>query len=141
MTQPKYFTLEELLTSSTARQKSIENLPSFEIVETLCRLGITVLDRLRDELGKPITVKSGYRNAKLNAAVNGAKGSQHLLGEAADIVCYDNRKLFDIAKRLIEEEQITVGQLIWEKGTKKAPAWVHISLPNAKHKNEVKYLY
>jgi hypothetical protein len=36
--------------------------------------------------------------------------------------------------------EIVVGQLIWEYGTKKAPDWVHISLPNKKHRNEVLYI-
>jgi len=43
------------------------------------------LQALRDALGKPIRVVSGCRCAKRNAAVGGAKSSQHLTGCAADI--------------------------------------------------------
>jgi len=43
------------------------------------------LQVLRDEVKKPITVTSGYRNAAYNAKIGGAKASQHLTGRAADI--------------------------------------------------------
>ena len=43
------------------------------------------LQVLRDEVKKPITVTSGYRNAAYNAKIGGAKASQHLTGKAADI--------------------------------------------------------
>lgn len=46
------------------------------------------LQALRDLVGRPITVTSGCRCPKHNASpkVGGAKNSQHLLGNAADIV-------------------------------------------------------
>jgi len=46
---------------------------------------IDVLQRLRDLLNVKITVTSGRRCETHNAAVGGAKHSQHLLGTAADI--------------------------------------------------------
>ena len=45
-----------------------------------------VLDPVREKLGRPIVVNSGYRCQKHNLEVGGVKGSQHLRGEAADIV-------------------------------------------------------
>lgn len=44
------------------------------------------LQVLRDFLDVPIKVNSGYRSPEYNALVNGAKKSQHLLGNAGDIV-------------------------------------------------------
>ena len=44
---------------------------------------IDLCDRIREELGKPIAVTSGYRCSKHNSAVGGAVRSQHVLGTAA----------------------------------------------------------
>lgn len=45
------------------------------------------LDELRDRIGEPIIVTSGYRCPAHNAEVGGVSNSQHVLGNAADIVC------------------------------------------------------
>ena len=42
------------------------------------------LQVLRDAVGRPIGISSGYRTVRHNAAVGGAKGSQHLDAAAAD---------------------------------------------------------
>ena len=46
-----------------------------------------VLDPVREKLGKPIVVNSGYRCEKHNKDVGGVRNSQHLRGEAADVTC------------------------------------------------------
>jgi uncharacterized protein YcbK (DUF882 family) len=43
------------------------------------------LQELRDIVGRPITITSGYRTKEHNAAIGGAVRSQHLLGKAVDI--------------------------------------------------------
>lgn len=43
------------------------------------------LDDLREHLGRPIRIVSGYRCPEYNAKVGGAKASQHMLGRAADV--------------------------------------------------------
>ena len=44
------------------------------------------LQILRNYIGKPITINSGYRSEEYNASIGGAKNSQHIMGRAADIV-------------------------------------------------------
>ena len=46
---------------------------------------VTVLQKIRDHFGKPVTINSGYRTVTKNKAVDGATYSQHLYGMAADI--------------------------------------------------------
>lgn len=46
---------------------------------------VTVLQKIRNHFGKPITINSGYRTVTKNKAVDGAAYSQHLYGMAADI--------------------------------------------------------
>jgi uncharacterized protein YcbK (DUF882 family) len=43
------------------------------------------LQVLRDVIGKPIRVISGYRSPKYNRRIGGARRSQHMLAKAADI--------------------------------------------------------
>lgn len=60
---------------------------------------IDKLDNLREELGLPITIKSGYRCEKHNKDVGGVKGSQHTLGRAADVGCSDLDALYALAPK------------------------------------------
>lgn len=138
----KNFTLEELVASDTAKKKGISNTPNATQIASLKKLCETILQPIRDKYGKPIKVTSGYRCLKLNTAVKGSKTSQHVKAQAADIQAYDgnNAELFNIIKKMIENKEIKVGQLIWEYGTKKNPNWVHVSLPYTKV-NNILYLY
>lgn len=137
----KYFTLEELCESSTARVRRINNIPSGKHKEQLIKLANEVLDPIREKLGKPIFVNSGYRCPALNKAVGGVKTSQHCNGEAADIRCNGSKaELFNLILSMIKSGEIKVGQLIWEYGTKKEPRWIHVSLPYKKV-NDVRYIF
>ena len=138
----KYFTISELCRSDTASRMGINNTPTEEVKKKLERLINEVLDPIREAYGKPIRVSSGYRCRRLNTAVGGAKTSQHLYGEAADLIPADGdtRRLFFLIKKMIDEGKITCGQLIWEYGTRYAPKWVHISLETPKHRNQVLYI-
>ena len=45
------------------------------------------LEAIREAVGAPLTILSGYRSPAHNAAVRGAPKSQHVEGRAADIKC------------------------------------------------------
>lgn len=55
------------------------------------------LQQLRDYLGVPIRVTSGYRDPAHNKRVGGAPSSRHMSGEAADIVA-DGVSLAELAE-------------------------------------------
>ena len=127
-----YFTIDELCRSTKANLLGISNIPDAEARRCLQALIDNVLDPARREFGLPITVTSGYRCYSLNAAVGGVHGSQHERGQASDLTYtpnpYMNATIFDIIRR-----QGNFDQLLWEKGTDKSPAWVHVSYnPNLK---------
>lgn len=44
------------------------------------------LQVLRDKIGKPITVISGYRSPEYNKKIDGARRSQHMLAKAGDLI-------------------------------------------------------
>ena len=135
----KNFTKEEMVASATAKRLKIDNTPDKDSEAKLYILCLEVLQPLRDALGKPIKVSSGYRCLALNKAVGGVPSSQHLKGEAADLnngSISENKKLFNLAQKMIKEGKITVGQLIDEKGYQ----WIHISLPDKKHNNQILHL-
>lgn len=139
----KYFTIEELCASDTARRRGIDNTPDAAKRQKLQTLIEQLLDPIRAVWGAPITINSGYRCPKLNAAVGGVSTSQHLRGEAADISVgspADNKRLFDRIVELRDEGRIAFDQLIWEKGTAAGPEWIHISYRAGANRNQVLHL-
>jgi hypothetical protein len=60
------------------------------------------LQRLRQAMGHPLIVTSGYRSPEHNRRVGGARNSMHLKGRAFDIstVNVDPQTLIDVAKRV-----------------------------------------
>lgn len=46
------------------------------------------LDQLRERVGYPIIITSGYRCPYYNKEVGGVSNSQHVLGNAADCFCW-----------------------------------------------------
>ena len=130
----RYFSIKELSASNEARKMGIDNTPTPEVVENLTALVEAVLDPLRESYGYPIKVSSGYRCKRLNAAVGGSKTSQPVLGEAADIYVGNTNEgamLFSMIYYLLPYDQ-----LIWEKGSDEAPAWIHVSFSEGNNRRE-----
>lgn len=75
-----HFTLAELTTTSTG----LANEPDEEQVRSMVVLCSTVLEPIRVAVG-PLRVTSGFRSSAVNRRIGGARGSQHLRGEAADV--------------------------------------------------------
>jgi len=109
----KYFTEKEF------RCKFCGGLPPLARanVEALVQ---EVLDPARERLRLPIVVNSGYRCPKHNLVVGGVRGSQHMKGEAADIVPVGFRvglaRLVEVIRENGKSDQMIV-----------YPGFVHVS--------------
>jgi len=120
----EHFTLEEFEYSATAIANGIDNrCPSTHIpnLQNLCK---EVLEPLRQHVGIPVIISSGYRCPELNRMVGGVANSQHMMGEAADIVvdeCASLKECF-----LFIQNNCRFDQLIIE--TKGNLRWIHVSL-------------
>tara|TARA_R100001377_G_scaffold4680_1_gene2676 strand:+ start:17873 stop:18253 length:381 start_codon:yes stop_codon:yes gene_type:complete len=72
------------------------------------------LQILRNYLGKPITINSGYRSEEYNASIKGSsKKSHHIMGRAADIVVkgLDPVGVYATIELLIEKGDMLQGGL------------------------------
>lgn len=80
---------------SKAKDGSTKLSTNFSVKEFACSDGtdtifiapelVTMLQKIRDHFGKPVTINSAYRTETKNKAVGGATYSQHKYGLAADI--------------------------------------------------------
>lgn len=86
--------------------------------ETPCNIQLNLkelalnLQVLRDYVGQPIKVNSGYRSPEYNATIPGAaKNSQHIYGKAADIVIdgYRPVQVKAMIEKLISEGKMKQG--------------------------------
>lgn len=131
----KFFTLSEMIKSDTAEKNGIDNTPYPRHIKAMRRLCADLLDPIREAVGRPVHVTSGYRCRALNTAVNGSRNSQHIRGEAADIHVkgMTPRQLYDFILTL----DLEFDQIIDEFGE-----WVHISYtvkrPNRKQALEAR---
>ena len=122
------FPLEELIQTG----QNTMNVPDTKQKEALKLLAEKVLQPAREILGRPIRVTSGFRSVTTNRLVGGAKTSQHLKGEAADIQCDNNQELFDLIKDYLEFDQ-----LIYEHTGPTGPAWIHVSYKKEGNRGQV----
>jgi hypothetical protein len=120
------FTLDEMTKSSAPYL----NRPSTTERIALVQLCKNVLQPLRDWYGKRIDVNSGYRSPLVNKHVGGAKNSQHVKGEAADITAgskEENKKLFDYILENLPHDQV-LNEYDYR--------WIHVSFKTTGNRNE-----
>lgn len=84
----------------------------------------TILDILRNKLGKPIIITSGYRTPWWNEKSGGAKYSYHMRGMAADIKV-NGMKAKELAKKLDEIVPNGCGIIVYN-------SWVHFDVRDGK---------
>lgn len=128
-----HFELREFTESATAMKQGIANVPPPEAVENLRRLCTHTLEPLREKLGLPIIITSGFRTKALNdIIVHAARKSQHMEGRAADFYvagiagqarneASHRERLVKAFKTIITDEDIDFDQLIIY------PTFIHVS--------------
>ena len=136
-----HFKLSELTASTTARENGIDNTPPPKAVENLRALCIHTLEPLREALGLPIIITSGYRCKVLNERItHHSATSQHMSGCAADFYVGQGpvsglsrrERLIKAFKTIILDERIEFDQLIIY------PDFIHVSYVREGRKNRNK---
>jgi zinc D-Ala-D-Ala carboxypeptidase len=126
------FWLSEFLRSDSATRHGVSNAPTPEAERNLRVVLAPGMQRIRDVLGTPIQITSGYRSPEVNRLVRGSKTSQHLEGLAADFVSPSFGTPRTVAGYLLlRKEQVRFDQLIFE-GT-----WCHVSFVEGAPRGEV----
>ena len=143
-----HFKLNEFIKSRTARENGIDNTPPPEAVENLRALCSHTLEPLREALGLPIIITSGYRCKVLNEHItHHSDSSQHMSGCAADFYVGQStvsgfkfqvsglrhrELLIKAFKTIILDERIEFDQLIIY------PDFIHVSYVREGRKNRHK---
>lgn len=141
----EHFQLSEFEKSSTARARGINNKVPESLIPNIKNLCQQVLEPLRQHIGKPVVIGSGYRCPPLNKAVGGVSNSQHKTGEAADIhiPVYDfvasdgtHHTNMEILNRWFNwiMDNCDFDQLIKETSNRKT-YWIHVSCKRDRSKN------
>lgn len=85
---------------------------------------VAILDILRNKIGKPVIITSGYRTPEWNKKCNGAKYSYHMRGMAADIRV-DGISAKELANKLNELVPDECGIIVYK-------TWVHFDVRRGK---------
>lgn len=114
------FNLEELTHSDTATRLDIDNTPTSEVIDNLIFLA-GKLQNVRDLLGHPMLISSGYRSLPLNRHLGSKDSSKHVKGLAVDFICPS----FGNPRAVVEcivDSNIDYDQVILE-----FDKWVHLA--------------
>ncbi|SFC70335.1 Peptidase M15 [Xylanibacter ruminicola] len=134
----QHFVLGEFTRS---KYPEVYNIPSHEAIANMKRLCVW-LEVLRDKVGHPIVINSGYRSPQLNRKVGGAANSNHLTGCAVDIrtsgyeqaICYA-AILINYAKESVQE----FDELLIEKNRYGA-VWLHFAVRPKENRHKVAFI-
>ena len=125
----KNFKLDEFTNSLTANRLKIDNSVPEELMPNI-QLTAVKLELVRQALGCPIIITSGYRCPALNARVGGAANSAHTKGLAVDFHSpFGTPK--QICQRLID------AGVVFDKLIQEHNQWVHIGFSPTKNRQIV----
>lgn len=131
MNLSKHVTLAEFERSETAINRGIDNSMNEWEIERAKLVCENCFEPIREHLGQPIKINSGFRSGALNRAIGGATTSQHSLGEAIDLDLHDR----DLFEWIIDN--VEFDQLIFEGGSSDRADWFHISYRKGRLRKQV----
>lgn len=124
-----HFKLEELA-CTTHKDLAKTNLEEAKKIMGRMYMLAGFAERVREIIGRPLIINSGFRCVKLNNAVGGSLTSQHLYAEAID-VRVSGKTATDVFN-MIAASDLKYDQLILEKVG--SAQWVHVSIGSKKEK-------
>lgn len=124
-----HFTIQELAGTSVEKYKKLNLLKAQEQMGKMYQLA-GFAERVREIVGKPLIINSGYRCVELNNYLRGSLTSQHLLAEAIDIKV--SGKTANELFQIIVASDLKYDQIILEKVGN--AQWVHVSIGSKKEK-------
>lgn len=126
----EHFTLEEWIVSREATVHQIDNKPTNEKhIRAMVATSYVIGEKLRTACERPIVLISGYRVPALNTHLKGSSTSQHMIGQAMDIIV-PGMALKDVFAKCVALPMFD--QLIWEFGE-----WIHISYNEEMNRREI----
>jgi len=125
----KHFNLEELTHSETATRLDIDQTPSAEVLDNLFFLA-GKLEDVRNLLGHPMLISSGYRSLPLNRHLGSKDTSAHVKGLAVDFISPSYGNPESIVKAIFNSN-IEYDQLILEYDR-----WVHLAFAQDNPRNQ-----
>lgn len=128
----EHVTRQEFEYSPTAINRGISNAMDSTALQCAIDLCTNVFEPIREHLGRPIKINSGYRGPALNRAVKGALSSQHCKGQAMDLNIVDGAT-FDWIRENIEFDQM-IKEIPTSDG---GQAWIHISFRKGNNRKQV----
>ena len=134
----EHFVLGEFTRS---KYPEVYNIPSHEAIANMKRLCVW-LEVLRNKVGHPIVINSGYRSPQLNRMVGGAANSNHLTGCAVDIRTNGMEQAICYAATLIyyaKETQQDYDELLIEKNRYGA-IWLHFAVRPKDNRHRLNFI-
>jgi len=124
-----HFSLEELTHSDTATRLGIDNTPTVEVIDNLTFLA-GELEHVRNILGHPMLISSGFRCYALNDHLGSKRTSSHTKGLAVDFICPSFGNPRSVCDAIIMAN-INYDQVILEYDR-----WVHLSFKQENPRNQ-----
>lgn len=130
----EHLTLQEFEHSNTAEVSNISNYLPPDLLSNATYTGHYLFEPIRELLGVPLDISSGYRCPELNKLVRGVETSQHVQAQAIDFIPRGINILSAFQK--ICDSDLKWDQLILEHD-KDGHTWIHASIKHENNRHQI----